>query len=152
MEIEPFQPIHAVAVSSLVRQVFDEHVAASFGPEGIAEMHEHVAPEAIAERATTHLTLVAREGGEEVGVIEVRNSDHISMLFVKTALMGKGIASALVEVAEEVCRAAGREAMTVNSSLNAQSYYERMGFRPTDEPQRLHGFAFVPMEKRLSIG
>jgi predicted GNAT family N-acyltransferase len=39
--------------------------------------------------------------------------------------------------------------MTVNSSLNAQSYYERLGFVPVSEPQHVGGFAFVPMERKL---
>ncbi len=63
--------------------------------------------------------------------------------------MGLGIATALMARAEEACRAAGRPTMTVNASLNAQSFYERLGFATTEEPQRLHGFVFVPMEKEL---
>jgi predicted N-acetyltransferase YhbS len=149
IEIRPFTPADAGPVAALVRQVFDEHVAPSFEAEGIAEMHRHIAPEAIAERAQTHRTFVAWQGGEAVGVIEVRDTDHVSMLFVRTSHMGLGIATALVARAIEAGRAAGRPRMTVNSSVNAQSFYERFGFVATTEPQRLHGFAFVPMEKDL---
>ena len=147
--IRPFGPADASAVSSLVRQVFDAHVAASFEPEGIAEMHAHIAPEAIAERTRAHRTFVAWRGVQAVGVIEVQDTDHVSMLFVRTSYMGLGIATALMARAEEACRAAGCPKMTVHSSLNAQSFYERLGFVPASEPQRAHGFAFVPMEKRL---
>jgi GNAT superfamily N-acetyltransferase len=123
-------------------------------------MQAYIAAEAIAIRAITHTTLVAvRDGtleaaagiqpGSIVGVIEARDLDHISMLFVRTAHMGQGIASALLARAEAACRAGGRAAMTVNSSLNAQSFYARHGFAPSSPPQRVRGFAFVPMEKRL---
>jgi GNAT superfamily N-acetyltransferase len=158
IEIRPFGAGDAEAVSALVRQVFDEHVAPSFEPEGIAEMHRHVSPGAIAERARTHQTFVAwqqvpgtaAEGARAVGVVEVRNAEHVSMLFVRTSHMGLGIATALIARAEEVCRVAGRPTMTVNSSLNAQSFYKRMGFVPSAEPQMTHGFAFMPMEKKLA--
>jgi GNAT superfamily N-acetyltransferase len=63
--------------------------------------------------------------------------------------MGRGIASELIARAVDKCEDAGATALTVNSSLNAVGFYERMGFVPTDEPQRLHGFVYVPMEKRL---
>jgi GNAT superfamily N-acetyltransferase len=63
--------------------------------------------------------------------------------------MGLGIATALIARAVDACRAAGRPKMTVNSSLNAQTFYKRMGFVPADEPQKVHGVIFVPMEKTL---
>ena len=166
--IQPFDPRDAKVVSSLVRRVFDEHVAPSFGPDGVAEMHTYVAPEAIASRALTHLTLVAMQpeshesdsdvdapgqspdDAQIVGVIEVRGLDHVSMLFVRTSHMGQGIASALLARAEARCSAKGRAALTVNSSLDARGFYERHGFVPSNVPQCVHGFAFVPMEKVLA--
>jgi predicted N-acetyltransferase YhbS len=149
VDIRPLDPADAAAVSSLVQRVFDEHVAGSFGPEGIAEMHSHTRPDAIADRAQTHATLVAWKGTTAVGVIEVRDARHITMLFVSTSHMGRGIASALMACAEVISCAAGCSEITVHSSLNAQSYYERQGFAPTSNAQQLHGFAFVPMKKQL---
>jgi GNAT superfamily N-acetyltransferase len=151
VEVRRFRPEDAKQVSALVRGVFDEHVAATFEPEGIAEMHCHVSPAAIAGRAETHDTFVAWQGARPVGVIEVRDRDHVSMLFVETSHMGLGIATALLARAVEAARAAGRPAMTVHSSLNAQSFYERAGFVAASEPQRADGFAFVPMKKRLDL-
>lgn len=147
--IRPIVPADTGMVSVLVRQVFDEHVAPSFAPNGVAEMHAYIAPQAIVERARTHITLVAWEGSLAVGVIELRDEDHVSMLFVRTSHMGRGIAAVLMARAEAACRAAGRRVMTVNSSLNAQSYYKRLGFVPVGELQCVGGFAFVPMERPL---
>lgn len=157
VEIRPLVPEDAERGSALVRRVFDEHVSSTFEPEGVAEFHAYAAPEALVERAATHRTFVAWQivlsgatGSEQpVGVIEVRDTDHVSMLFVRTSHMGLGIATALLARAEDACRAAGRSTMTVHSSLNARSFYERLGFVATEEPQRLHGFAFVPMKKDL---
>jgi predicted N-acetyltransferase YhbS len=71
------------------------------------------------------------------------------MLFVKTSHMGLGIASALFARAEEASRAAGRPKLTVHSSLNAQTFYQRLGFVAKSEPQQVHGFTFLSMEKEL---
>lgn len=149
VEIRRFRPEEAERVSALVRGVFEEHVAASFEPEGVAEMHRHLSPAAIAGRAETRDTFVAWRGARPVGVIEVRDRDHVSMLFVRTSHMGLGIATALLARAVEAARAAGRPAITVHSSLNAQSFYARAGFVAAAEPQRVDGMAFVPMKKRL---
>jgi predicted N-acetyltransferase YhbS len=150
VEIRAFTPGDAEAVSQLVRQVFDAHVADTFDPEGIEEMHRHVSAKAIAARATTHDTFVACHGGVPVGVIEVRDRDHVSMLFVRTSHMGLGIASGLMARAQEACRAAGQARMTVHSSLSARSFYERMGFEAVSGVQHVDGFAFVSMGKDLS--
>lgn len=149
VEIRPFQSADAEAVSALVRRVFDEHVSPTFEPAGIAEFYAYTAPEALLERSRTHHTFVAWRGRQPVGMIEVRDADHVSLLFVQSLHMGLGIATALLARVEEACRAAGRPALTVNSSLNARSFYERLGFVAADEPQRLHGFTFVPMTKQL---
>ena len=156
VDVCPMGVSDAETVSSLVRQTFDEHVAASFGQDGIAEVYAYIAPQAIAERARTHTTLVAWQGTAPVGIIEVRDVadlrvGHVSMLFVRVSHMGQGIATTLMARAEAACRAAGRPTMTVNSSLNAQSFYECLGFVPTDEPRRVRGFAFIPMEKHLQL-
>ena len=150
IEIRRFDPSNAAAASKLVRQVFDEHVAATFGLRGVEEMHRHVSPAAIAERAETHMTLEAWAGSELVGILELRDSTRISMLFVATSHMGMGIASRLVARAEEACLSAQHTAMTVHSSLNAESFYTHLGFVPTDRQQKVQGFAFIPMRKRLS--
>ena len=155
MRIRPFRSSDAGTVSELTRRVFNEHVAPTFELEGIVDMHAHLRAEAIAERAKTHLTLVALVPEPDspprvAGVIELRGAERVSMLFVSTPLMGQGIATELMARAEAASRAAGRATMTVHSSLNAEGYYRKLGFAPTDEPQSAHGFAYVPMEKHLT--
>jgi GNAT superfamily N-acetyltransferase len=149
IEIRPFVPADAWAVSALIGGVFDEHVAPTFAPEGIAGFRNYVRPEALAGRAASHRTYVAWQGQLAVGVIEIRGGDHVSLLFVRTSAMGLGIATALMARAEEACRAAGRDRLHVHSSRNAQSFYEGLGFEAVDEPQTTQGFAYVPMEKVL---
>jgi GNAT superfamily N-acetyltransferase len=171
MQIRRFRRSDAKVVSRLARQVFDEHVALTFKPVGIAEMHTHLRAEAIAQRARTHLTLVALMPepdtpsdaptpsnalpGERpttaclVGVIELRNAERVSMLFVSTPHMGQGIATELMARAEAASRAAGSVRMTVHSSLNAVGFYHKLGFVPVAAERKVYGFAYVPMERLL---
>jgi GNAT superfamily N-acetyltransferase len=157
IEIQPFDPVDAEEISDMILQVFDEHVAPTFEPEGIAEFHDFINADMLIERAKVNRAFVAwqhaldgaRRGRRVVGIIDVKETDHVSLLFVRTSHMGLGIATALVARAVEACRAVGRPKMTVNSSLNAQTFYERMGFRAVAEPQQTHGFSYVPMEKML---
>jgi predicted N-acetyltransferase YhbS len=152
--IRRFRTGDAEAVSELACRVFDEHVAPTFEPEGIVEMHDHLRAEAIAERAQTHLTLVALVPEPDspprmVGVIELRGGERVSMLFVATPHMGQGIATELMARAEAASRAAGSATMTVHSSLNAENFYRRLGFAPTDVAHKVYGFAYMPMERHL---
>lgn len=149
IEIRPFASGDAEAASVLIRQVFDKTVALTFEPEGIADMHAFVVPEALAGRAAAETTLVALNGSQIVGVIQMRDVAHVSLLFVHSSHMGQGIATALMNLVEEACRAEGGTTMTVNSSLNAQGFYRRLGYKAQGEPEHLHGFAFLPMGKHL---
>ena len=149
VEIRPFVSADAQAVTTLLREVFDEHVAPTFEPEGVVEIHRSFAPLALIERAQTQAIFVAWHGALVVGVIAVRETDHISLLFVRTSHMGLGIATALVARMVDACRAAGRSRVTVNSALNARTFYERLGFEATAGPQYIRGLAYVPMTRWL---
>jgi predicted N-acetyltransferase YhbS len=151
VDIRVFADADAEAVSKLVLEVFDQHVAPSFGAEGIDEMHEFVSAQAITERAKEQSTYVAWRSGSIIAMVQMRTVDHVALLFVDNAYMGQGIAKALMAQVEKDCESAGCSEITVNSSLNAQTFYERVGFKATSEPQKSRGFAFVPMAKSLSL-
>jgi hypothetical protein len=64
------------------------------------------------------------------------------MLFVRSSRQRGGIARGLLAAAGDA-----KCAFTVNSSPNAVSAYERLGFRITGSEQCLHGIRFVPMQR-----
>lgn len=148
--IRPFAPEDAEAASAVIREVFDNTVAPDFEPEGIAQMHDFVAAQALAGRAAVQTTLVALDGSQIVGVIQMRDVDHVSLLFVDPLHRDQGIATALMKQVEKACCAEGKPLMTVNSSLHAQGFYQRLGYEALGGSERLQGFVFVPMIKRLS--
>lgn len=138
-------------VLDLVRQVFDSNVAPAYCPLGNEEFYKYLRLEDFLKRIqTNHQVLVARDSAAQmVGVLEIRDSFHISLLFVREDLQRSGIGRALVEQAIAVAKSAGAISMTVNSSPNAAAGYESFGFRVVAEEQIINGIKFIPMTMTL---
>lgn len=134
------------AAATLAREVFDQFVAPYYVPEGVSEFHRYASADALSQRHVSgHVTYVAERDGELVGMLHLRESCHVAMLFVQSSFQRNGIARALLASAD----AANRD-FTVNSSPNAVAAYERLGFRVTGSEQCVHGIRFIPMQ-RLSV-
>jgi GNAT superfamily N-acetyltransferase len=140
-------PSETAAVSSLAREVFDRFVAPHYQTEGVAEFHRYASAEALSQRHKSgHITLVAEHTGELVGMLHLREPRHISMLFVQSSRQRGGVARGLLAAAGALAGDTNCE-FTVNSSPNAVSAYERLGFRTTGSEECLHGIRFVPMQR-----
>ena len=135
-------------VAALVARAFEKDVAPLYSPPGIRNFRVFAAPEAMALRAAhRHWALVAEMEGEPVGVVEVRENRHISMLFVDPERQGAGIGRRLFDAAVERCRTENPRPtkITVAASPNAVPVYERLGFRPAGPPAEEEGIRSVPM-------
>jgi GNAT superfamily N-acetyltransferase len=142
-------PSEAAIVSSLAREVFDQFVAPGYQTEGIAEFHRYASAEALSQRQKAgHITLVAEHSGDLVGMLHLREPRHVAMLFVQSSRQRGGIARGLLAAVGALAGDTDCE-FTVNSSPNAVSAYERLGFRVTGSEQCFRGIRFVPM-RRLS--
>jgi GNAT superfamily N-acetyltransferase len=133
----------------LVAEVFTRDVAPSYKAEGVSEFLRYAAPEALVARSLQgHVALVADDQRHElVGVAEVRDFSHISLLFVQGVKQRQGIGRALVSRAVQLCRDRnpGGTTITVNASPNSVGAYERYGFVSTGLEQERNGIRFVPM-------
>ena len=141
------QPSEIATVSSLAREAFDQFVAPHYQTDGVTEFHSYASVEALLQRHQSgYVTLVAEQSGRLVGMLHLREPDHVSMLFVQSSLQRTGIgrgllAAAMAHTGDNHC------AFTVNSSPNAVPAYERLGFRVTGSEQCLNGIRFVPMQR-----
>ena len=140
------------AVAELVEAVFMAHVAPLYTPEGIEEFLGYAEVSEFTRRLQReHVILVAIAGVDEdaqiVGMIEIREQRHISLLFVAGAYQGRGIATELLARAIQLCRRVnpGLRALTVHASPNAAPIYRRLGFAPSAEEQVVHGIRYTPM-------
>ena len=144
----------AEAVSALILASFDEFIGPDYeGEEGIAEFRRFAAPEAIAARAAgDHLVRVATVDGALAGMIEIREHNHVALLFVDKAYQRRGLARGLLEAALADARAVDPdvERVTVNSSRYGVAAYERLGFRQTGPERSVNGIVFIPMAMRLA--
>jgi GNAT superfamily N-acetyltransferase len=135
-------------VCSLIEKVFNEFVAPDYGPEGVEGFFRFADPRALAGRAGPgQVVVVAEQGSVLVGMIEMLECDHISLLFVSRR--GEGVAKGLVRTAVEECRRRKPDLkrITVNSSPFAEPVYRRMGFEEEGPFQKKHGIIFKPMAR-----
>ena len=144
----------ASAVSALILASFDEFIGPDYeGDEGLDEFRRFAAPEAIEARAAAdHLVRVATVDGALAGMIEIREHNHVALLFVDKAYQRRGLARGLLESALADARAAAPdvERVTVNSSRFGVAAYERLGFRQTGPERSVNGIVFIPMAMRLA--
>ena len=140
------------AVIEVVKEVFDGIVAPGYTREGIDEFYNYANEENLAERAKdTHFTILAQDNAEICGLIEIREPDHISMFFVRKNYQNKGVGKALFNeaMAQIKKRNPNVDELTVNSSINAVSAYEHLGFVAQGGEQCFKGMIFVPMKLSL---
>jgi GNAT superfamily N-acetyltransferase len=137
------RPEEAPAVCELVKEVFNQFVAPVYEYEGVREFLKYVDPKLLIRRSEgNHRTIVAESQGRIVGMVETRNGNHISLLFVHPSERRRGIGRGLMQhvVAMHDC-----QRMTVHSSPNAEAVYRRLGFIPDGPEQTKNGIRFVPM-------
>ena len=147
------EPADAPAVSRLILESFTEFIEAEYSEEGRAEFIRHVQPEALVDRSrSNHFVLVALAGERPAGVIELRDNDHVSLLFVDSRFQRHGLARELLMRALSVARPAkpGLERVTVNSSRFGVPIYEKLGFRQTGPERTVNGIVFIPMAHVLA--
>ncbi len=98
--IQPFKPGQEADISVLIRNVHDEFVAPDYTEEGNAFFYDWIASEKIAERQKAHISLfVAVIDSILVVMIEIRENNIISLLFVDRKYQRQGIAKSLVATA-----------------------------------------------------
>ncbi len=148
IQIRPSRSDEYQEVSDLIREVFDLDVAPLYVPKGIEVFHAYAGAEAMRRRAGTgHTLLVAEFEGKLVGAAEIRDFNHLSLLFVDRQSQRNGIGRMLLLEVLRTCRShnPNLKAMTVHSSPNAVEAYRRLGFRATGALRREDGIDYVPM-------
>jgi predicted GNAT family N-acyltransferase len=98
------------------------------------------------------LHLVAMAGDELLGtcrIVMVGNTAQFSRLAVRATARRQGIATALLQAAEDETRAAGGRRMVLHAQTYARRLYENAGYRAHGRMFWEAGIEHVAMEKRL---
>ena len=146
-------PADVIDVSELVTRVFNQFIAPEYSLEGVQEVHRYIQSSAFLERQkANHFALISKTRDKVLGVVEVRNHNHICLLFVAPEYQRKGIAKELFHRALQICQSNEPELseISVNSSPYAVQVYEKLGFRRTGKKQIRNGIGFIPMMLKLS--
>lgn len=90
---------------------------------------------------------VALDRKQIVGMITLRNSSHISLLFVDEKYHRRGIGRALIEYLREyLLSEAGISKVTVNAAPYGVAFYHKLGFKDIRPEEERDGIKYTPME------
>lgn len=90
---------------------------------------------------------VALDCNKIIGMITLRNSTHISLLFVDERYHRQGIGRSLIKyLTEYLLSEVGAYKVTVNSSPYGVEFYHKLGFRDTCSEEKKDGIIYTPME------
>ena len=146
----------AEQVSELICASFDEFIAPEYSAEGVAAFRRYAEPDAIRARSASgsHFVMVAEVGSHLTGITEIRDCNHVALLFVGKQFHRRGIARELFDRALRQARVTRPdvERMTMNSTRYGVKAYEKLGFRQTGPERNVNGIVFVPMAMRLDRG
>jgi ribosomal protein S18 acetylase RimI-like enzyme len=136
------------AIASLISESATHAFLSSFAPQGRARFLADHSPQSIRGRieSTDFCYYVAETEHTIVGVIGMRSQTYLFNLFVSVIAQHQGIGRLLWRHALENRNAPpGLDVIEVKSSLNAVSFYEKLGFEIDGALQDVGGVLFVPM-------
>lgn len=90
---------------------------------------------------------VALDSKQIVGMLTLRNTSHISLLFVDEKYHRRGIGRALIEYLQEyLLSETGISKITVNAAPYGVAFYHKLGFRDLRPEEEKDGIKYTPME------
>lgn len=140
----------AAEISRVVLSSLHESNARDYDPETIARVARSFTPDGVAAQIVARQVFVAMEGDRLVGTAS-RDGHVVRAVFVAPDAQEGGIGRALMAAVERAAGEAGIATLTLQSSLTATGFYDRLGYRAVRE--NLHGEErTIVMEKRLTGG
>ena len=138
---------------ALAWKTFLRYEAPDYTQEGIRNFREFITDTTLYRMYVTgsYQMFVAISDNKIVGMLTMRGTSHISLLFVDGAYHNNGIARELIQklcnfLMQEV---GGIRRVTVNAAPYAVGFYHKLGFRDLGEETMKDGIIFTPMEKEL---
>ena len=142
-------------VSDMIDNIFNEFVGKDYSAEGNNTFKVYIKPENIKNRFIDKSSefYTVKINNKIVGIIEIKNKDHISLFFVQAEFHGKGIGKFLFKHYLNRTKKENSEikAITVNSSIYAEKIYSKLGFTKTNEMEEKEGIKYIPMEYKILL-
>lgn len=134
---------------ALAWKTFLRFEADVYAPEGVRNFQNFITDSTLYRMFVmgTYQLFVALDGNQIVGMITLRDTTHISLLFVDAAYHRQGIGRALIKhLTDYLLTEAGANRVTVNSSPYGVGFYHKMGFRDVRPEESRDGIIYTPME------
>jgi predicted GNAT family N-acyltransferase len=152
IKIEKYQKGQDTEISQLIKRVYDEFVSFDYTIEGNQFFYDWIQPDKIAKRQIENRNiLIATSGRKIIGVIEIRENNRISLLFVDKEYQGQGVAKRLFDesLKEIIQRDPNLDKFYVHASPYSIPIYKKMGFIETDNMKEKNGIKYLPMEMTI---
>ncbi|MCQ2522649.1 MAG: GNAT family N-acetyltransferase [Lachnospiraceae bacterium] len=140
---------------ALAWRTFQKFEAKEYTQEGVESFLDFISDETLKKmfiKGYYQLFLAVNEFDTIMGMISLREENHISLLFVEEKLHHQGIGSSLIAYASEYVQKSlpvPRLDLTVHAAPTAIPFYEKCGFVPIQEMQEKNGIVYLPMKKEL---
>lgn len=134
---------------ALAWKTFLRFEADVYSPEGVRNFENFITDSMLYRMFVmgTYQLFVALDRDKIVGMITLRDSTHISLLFVDEAYHRQGIGRSLVKyLTDYLVAEVGADRVTVNSSPYGIAFYHKLGFRDIRPEVVRDGIIFTPME------
>jgi predicted GNAT family N-acyltransferase len=135
---------------AMVDRGFKAFVRDDFMPEGVTEFYRAIR-DMVFNHPAGHFILVAVSQDRIVGMIDMKESCHVSIFFVEPSEMGHGIGRGLMDHAVSLCQREKPDVkeIEVHSSPWAVPVYSKLGFSVVGPEQQKCGIRFTRMIKKL---
>lgn len=141
---EEWQDAMALAWKTFLR--FEADV---YTPEGVKNFQNFITDSTLHRMFImgAYQLFVALDQGKVIGMITLRDSTHISLLFVDEAYHRRGIGRGLIKyLTEYLLSEVGVSRVTVNASPYGVEFYHKLGFRDIRSEEKKDGIIYTPME------
>lgn len=139
-EIRKILPQERIRTIQLIRDVFMEFEAPDYSAEGVQTFLSYIENPQIFDALVFYGAFLQQK---LVGVLAVKDGNHISLFFVDRDLHRRGIGTALfLHYLQEI----DVHTVTVNAAPIAVPFYEKLGFLKKNTEQTENGIRYTPMQ------
>ena len=118
----------AEGVSRVILSALRETNARDYAPEVIERVERSFTPAAVRDLIEKRKVFVAAVDGQVVGSASL-DGRVVRTVFVAPDVQGQGVGRALMAAVEQAARGAGVGVLAVPSSVTAEPFYAKLGFR-----------------------
>lgn len=139
------------AAFKLAETVFMQFEAPEYSEQGVESFLSFLWGSSVKEMLENGSYVVwgCYSGAELVGMMAMRDSEHISLAFVMGDFHRQGIGRMLYAEAKRHALSHGKRSITVNASPYGVPFYRAVGFKETDMELIADGIRYTPMKAKI---